>query len=71
MMDNKLRKSTPQPTMKPVSLRKGISRGGGYGKDVHDTGNNSWLHGGNPADKPGYVAGRQSMKKPKLRKWPS
>jgi hypothetical protein len=45
-------------------------RGGGYGKDVHDTGNNSWLHGGNPADKPGYVKGRAGQQTKMRKSWP-
>ncbi len=63
-----MRKSTPQPDLRPAKLPPETRRGGGYGKDLHDVAGNSWLHGGDPSTKPGYVAGRQGMNKPKSRK---
>jgi hypothetical protein len=57
-------KPTKQPDMRPFKLPPSTKRGGGYGNDLHDTGN-SWLHGGRGEDHPNFDA-----KKPKLRKWP-
>jgi hypothetical protein len=39
-----------------------------YKLGAHDT-PTSWLHGGDPADKPGYIKGMQG-KQQKMRKWP-
>jgi hypothetical protein len=67
---SELRKKTPQPTMRPVSLPKSNPRGGAYEKGVHDTSGKSWLHGGDPADKPGYVKGRAGQQQKLRRRWP-
>jgi hypothetical protein len=71
-MDNKLRKSTQQPDLRlrPASLPKSTLRGGAYEKGLHDTGNSTWLHGGDPSEKPGYDNGRAGQQKAMRKKWP-
>jgi hypothetical protein len=48
-----------------------MARGGRVTSVQHrgDTAGNSWLHGGDPTGKPGYVRGLSGKQK-KLRKWP-
>jgi len=54
---------------RPINPQPSTRRGGGYDKGgLHDT-PTSWLHGGDPTGKPGYVKGLQGKQK-KTRKWP-
>jgi hypothetical protein len=64
------RKSTPQPTMRPVTLPPSKRRGGGYGKDLHDTAGEGWLHGGRGEDHPNFDPGHKGKQKKLRPKWP-
>jgi hypothetical protein len=65
-----MRKSTPQPDLRPAKGPPETRRGGAYGKDLHDVGGNSWLHGGDPSTKPGYVRGLQGKQQKRRPRWP-
>ena len=63
-----MRKSTPQPTMKPVKAPPETRRGGGYGKDLHDT-PRGWIWGGDATQKPNFDPGLKGQQKKQRKKW--
>jgi hypothetical protein len=65
----KERQPTRQPDLKPAKGPPEARRGGGYGKDLHDTPGNTWLHAGDPSEKPGYVKGMQGKQQKQRKRW--
>jgi hypothetical protein len=56
--------------MRPAKPQAERQRGGGYGKDLHDTSGKTWLHGGDPSEKPGYDKGRAGQQQKRRKSWP-
>jgi hypothetical protein len=64
-------RKTSKPDTRPIvdTQARGL-RGGAYER-AHDTPKGSWLYGGDPSEKPGYVKGMTGQQqKLRRRKWP-
>jgi hypothetical protein len=69
-MRDSMRQPTKQPDLRPAKEQPSSGlRGGAYEKGAHDTPGKTWLHGGDPSTKPGYLKGRAGQQK-KSRRWP-
>jgi len=63
------RQKTKQSDMRPREQPSSGLRGSAYEKGAHDTPGSTWLHGGDPSTKPGYVKGMQGKQQKAKGPW--